>query len=66
MTDRKDNIVIYQTRLVPPHFRVVIEDTVWNLKPVSRFDLVFSVSIGDIISGTCHPISFMLDATVVG
>jgi len=25
--------------MFPPHFKVVIEDTVWNLKPVSWFDL---------------------------
>jgi len=35
MTDRRDNLSIYQTRLFPPHFKVIIEDTVWNLKPVS-------------------------------
>jgi len=35
MTDRKDNLSVYQTRIFPPHFNVVIEDTVWNLKPVS-------------------------------
>jgi len=34
MTERKDNLAIFQTRLFPPHFKVVIEDTVWNLKPV--------------------------------
>jgi len=37
MTERRDNLLVYQTRMYPPHFKVVIEDTVWNLKPVSQF-----------------------------
>lgn len=36
LVDRKDNLCIYQTRINSPHFKVVIEDTVWNVKEVSQ------------------------------
>ena len=32
---KKDNLCIYQSKMNPPHFKVVLEDDVWNLSRVS-------------------------------
>ena len=33
--EKTDNLCIYQTKINPPHFKVLIGDDVWNLPKVS-------------------------------
>lgn len=34
LKDRKDHLLLYEVRIHPPHYNIVIDDTVWIVKPV--------------------------------
>jgi len=34
LTEKKDSLCIYQARINPPHFKVIIDENIRNLKPV--------------------------------
>ncbi len=32
---KKDNLLLYQTKMNPPHFKVILEDDTWDIQKVS-------------------------------